>query len=537
MRARTLLLLAASSARWQHAAADSTSPPDATISLDALASGSPLPHVWSKCLGSGHAALTLREDWRAHVRMARRDLGVEKVRFHGILNDEMSTSLGPHTNSFLNVDSIVDFLRSIEMRAVWEIGFMPSWLAGNCSACTPIAWYKANANPPSNYTLWAQVVQDFAAHLVSRYGIEEMSQWPFEIWNEPNTDPTGFWGGTQEEYFELYRHAALAIKKVSPRLRVGGPVTCADAAWIDDLKAFAKREGVPLDFISTHSYTGANDEATINNASRVTSVLAKARAAAGELPLLITEFGSSYIPGVRNQSTGTCHDTYEASAFLARVFDVVTVPDAGYDLELLSYWAISDVFDESPFPPYNASFYGNFGLINPFGVPKPAYRLLQLLHRLGDQRLPVTIETTPTTTISVTGASGGESGSPCARTLGALAARSSGGAETSPARLQLLVYNQSPRAGVEIRACDVSVALSHVPAQEASVLRIDAEHANPKAAWEKLGAPDWPTAEQNKVVLEASELVPEKATVLQGGTLRIGALPPQGVAFVELSLT
>ena len=38
--------------------------PQATVSLDAHASASPLSHLWSSCLGSGHAALTLREDWR-----------------------------------------------------------------------------------------------------------------------------------------------------------------------------------------------------------------------------------------------------------------------------------------------------------------------------------------------------------------------------------------------------------------------------------------------------------------------------------------
>ena len=119
-------------------------------------------------------------------------------------------------------------------------------------------------------------------------------------------------------------------------------------------------------------------------------------AAAGDLPLLITEFGSSYKPGGAicqpycNQTTATTHDTYEASAFLARAMDTFTKP--GFEtLEVLSYWAISDVFEEEGFPSINASFAGDFGLINPFGVPKPGYRLLQLLHQMGDTRLPLAI--------------------------------------------------------------------------------------------------------------------------------------------------
>ena len=73
-----------------------------------------------------------------------------------------------------------------------------------------------------------------------------------------------------------------------------------------------------------------------------------------------------------------------------------------------SYWSISDIFEEEGLPTINASFAGNFGLITPFGVPKPAYRLLQLLHGMGDTRLPLNI--TPPA-------------GPCADTVGGLASR------------------------------------------------------------------------------------------------------------------
>ena len=140
-------------------------PSNASITLDPHGPASALPHLWSACLGSGHAALTLREDWRQQVRQARRDLGVEAVRFHGVLDDEMSTSLGPGRNSFVNVDSIVDFLLSQNMHAVWELGFMPSWLA---NASYPngnhtIAWYKGNPNPPKDWEAWGQLVGEFAS--------------------------------------------------------------------------------------------------------------------------------------------------------------------------------------------------------------------------------------------------------------------------------------------------------------------------------------------------------------------------------------
>ena len=150
------------------------------LALDLLSPDAvPLPHIWSRCLGSGHAALTLREDWRAQVRTARREIGLEMVRFHGLLDDDMSISLSPGVNSFLNVDSTVDFLLAQGMRSIIELSFMPSWLATNITS-SPMQ-YHPNNNPPSNFTAWGELIESLGAHLVGRYGIDEMAQWYFEV--------------------------------------------------------------------------------------------------------------------------------------------------------------------------------------------------------------------------------------------------------------------------------------------------------------------------------------------------------------------
>ena len=54
--------------------------------------GEPFSHFFEMSVGSGHMSLTLREDWRTHIRMAARDLGVKHIRGHGLLDDDMSVS-------------------------------------------------------------------------------------------------------------------------------------------------------------------------------------------------------------------------------------------------------------------------------------------------------------------------------------------------------------------------------------------------------------------------------------------------------------
>src|SRR5439155_17541913 len=51
------------------------------------------------------------------------------------------------------------------------------------------------------------------------------------------------------------------------------------------------------------------------------------------------------------------------------------------------FCTFSDIFEENYFP--SVPFHGGFGLLNLYGIPKPAYRAFEILHRLGSECLPV----------------------------------------------------------------------------------------------------------------------------------------------------
>ena len=81
-------------------------------------------------------------------------------------------------------------------------------------------------------------------HLSTRYGIEEVSKWMFEVWNEP---------GNFEQYMALYTNTSKAIKSVNARLRVGGPATMR-LNWIDSFVGNVTSQNIPIDFVSSHLY-------------------------------------------------------------------------------------------------------------------------------------------------------------------------------------------------------------------------------------------------------------------------------------------
>src|SRR5579864_4123745 len=232
--------------------------PDAII-VDANAPSHPFSHFWEEMFGSGRAVLSLRESYRRDLREVKQNTNFEYVRFHAIFHDEVGVydedGQGRPLYNFSYVDQIYDGLLANGVRPFVELSFMPQKLAAQ--NILQSFWYKPNVSPPKDWGKWNDLIATFTKHLVDRYGIDEVAQWYFEVWNEPNLD---FWAGEprQATYWELYDNTAQAIKKVNSRLRVGGPAT-AQAAWVDAFIKHCAESKIPVDFVSSHVY--GNDRA------------------------------------------------------------------------------------------------------------------------------------------------------------------------------------------------------------------------------------------------------------------------------------
>jgi xylan 1,4-beta-xylosidase len=355
-----------------------------TVTIDAQAQTTPFPHFWEQMFGSGRAILSLRESYREDMRAVKKVADFQYVRFHAILHDEVGVyNEDNHCNpeyNFAYVDQIYDGLLQNGVKPFVEISFMPKKLAFNPDALHPF-WYKPNVSPPKSMDAWDDLMKHFAQHLVDRYGIDEVSTWYFEVWNEPNID---FWGGIprQRSYFDLYAHTARDLKSVSPRLRVGGPATAA-SAWIPAFLKFTAENHVPVDFVSTHAYAddttldlfGKNEDIPMDQ--RVCAAVKKVHdqireSSTPDLPFFLTEWN---VQGMRES-----RDTIFVGPALAN-----TVRQCDGMVNSMSFWTFSDVFEEGG--PIAKPFVGMFGLRAKGGINKPSYYAYGLLHELGDQRI------------------------------------------------------------------------------------------------------------------------------------------------------
>lgn len=428
----------------------------ASFTCDLESPASSLPHFWEHTVGSCHGTLALRADWQTQMRRSHEELGFGHVRFHGLLCDDMGTLIAEGTEffySFFNVDQVFDFLLSIGMKPFVELSFMPSALA---SGEKTVFHYRANVTPPRDHAQWATLIRKLVAHWVQRYGLAEVRDWFFEVWNEPNLDAFG--SGKQEDYFTLYRYTAEAIKSVDKALKVGGPATAANA-WIADFIKFCTKGQLPADFISTHHYPtdafglpGDDTEAQLSKSMRsaLRDQAQAVRGEAGDRPVYYTEWCTSSNP------RDAMHDEPYAAAFIVK-----TIMEANGLVQGYSYWTFSDIFEENYFP--SVPFHGGFGLLNIHGIAKPAYRAFELLHALGTELLPV------------------EGAHP---TVDMWAVRGTGSAT-------LLLTNYAlPRHPAAMEGIRVTLANVGLPS-EATIRRIDSDHANAKRRWQEMGSPEY----------------------------------------------
>ncbi len=130
-----------------------------------------------------------------------------------------------------------------------ELSFMPAALAANPQET--ITYYRGITSPPSSYRRWADADRKDRPLPGRHLWIEGARAAGISKSGTNRTSPSG--PGHRLNISNSIVAAVLAIKKVDPLLKVGGPST-ARAAWVADLLAYCASSRTPVDFISTHIY-------------------------------------------------------------------------------------------------------------------------------------------------------------------------------------------------------------------------------------------------------------------------------------------
>jgi xylan 1,4-beta-xylosidase len=473
-------------------------------------------------ISSCHAYLTLREDFRNHVRRVQRDICFHGIRFHGIFDDEVGVvhyapcrftdpDGGPLLN-FQNIIRIYRFFVEQGMTPFVELGFMPEQLASGTKTCFA---YKGNVTPPKDYIQWGRLVKRFAAQMVETFGLDEVRRWHFEVWNEP--DLSYFWTGSQADYFRLYAESAKAIKSVDAELKVGGPAT-SGCKWIRETLDFCKGERLPLDFISTHHYCtesglgidgqtketrwGGGPQRMYDSVAGVHKAVDSSAFPKAEVHF--TEWNATPVHG----------DRFGKDSEFTAAFVLGTLKKVSGLVDSYMFWTVSDIFEESGLS--IKPFTGKYGIVNFDGVPKPVFHAFRWMAMLYDEEITGTPDW-------------------CRVTRG------------PKGELRVLAWNLP-----EVEKMDLTGewTLKAIPRKENLLLKplrgrfkvvahgVDEKRGNAMRAWQKMGSPAYPTPEQVAKLHTAAEatFISETTIEADGEGLALPLdLPPCGALFCDIS--
>lgn len=484
------------------------------------------------------------------------------IRFHHLLTSGNGTGElkwsstdvyreGPDGKPIYNfaiLDGIFDALRSAGVRPFVEFGFMPEDLAaalpgrhepyhvpfpGNVTA-------GASNNPPKDYAKWRDLVRAVTAHFVERYGRAAVLGWYFEVWNEPDIS---YWHGTEQDYFRLYDYAVAGVRAALPGARVGGPATTGPsgahaARYLEDFlhhvaAGHSEADGgaIPLDFISFHAkgqphfenghvVMGIRHE--LDDADQGFAIIGKFPRFRG-LPVILSEADpegcaacSARNHPANNYRNGTMYPAYTAAAYSA-LSDLAARHHT--DLAAMLTWAFE--FE-------NTAAFEGFRSLATDGIDKPILNFFRMAGLLGRERVAATSSgATSLDSLLQAGVKQGED-------IDAFATRSEGGAA-------ILVWNYQESATAGPTAA-VRLSVRDLPATATRVLvtqyRIDGSHSNAYTAWQSMGSPADPTAEQ-RAELESREglelLTSPEWVTPQQRTLRVPMeMPVESVSLITV---
>ncbi|HEY5212318.1 MAG TPA: beta-xylosidase [Acidobacteriaceae bacterium] len=456
---------------------------------------------------------------------------------------------GKPVYDFTILDGIFDAYKAAGVRPLVELGFMPKDLAADLpNRQEPYEVHypestisgKSN-NPPKDYKKWEELVRVVTAHLVQRYGKEEVLKWYFEVWNEPDID---YWHSTPEDYWKLYDYAVAGVKAALPSAKVGGPASTSPGhakanlflknflEHVSSGKSAATGSAIPLDFISFHAKgqprikdrkvtMGINRE--LNDADKGFALVASFPKFK-HLPIIISEADpegcaacSSKVNPANNYRNGTLYPAYTATAFKA----LFQLQDR-HAVDLISMLSWSFEFEDK-------DYFEGFRSLATNGVDKPILNVFRMFGMMSGERVKTSSSAeVPLDTLVSTGVRE-------APDVDAFATH-------ADKEAAVLVWNYHD-VNEEAPATPTTVTIRGIAAGVQRVLlehyRIDQTHSNAYTVWQHMGSPQKPTSQQYAELQAAGQLQlltsPVWLDVMHGQVTISTALPRESISLLHLT--
>ena len=456
------------------------------------------PHFANNCLF--HPTDAVEDPWGKRIldRMAE-DGAIETVRIYTMFEDILyMDETGKMTYDFRLSDLRLDYIVEKGYDLLLAYGGMPDCIASRTDAKTSVSKNKTrykgkmwNSAPPRDYGLWEELCYEYTKHIVERYGIERVSGWHMQCFNEPDI-PAFFlsdlapqnWQERLAAYCKLYEAFARGVSRVSDRIKIGGPALAGNLSFFGGFMDYVKEKCLKLDFISVHNY--GTDPNHINSGERPLSVennMERQR----EYARVMKEHGFERTPLIVDEWGGASHGFFNKeecpglmfreneifSAYYAKLVHDLTMSDLKMEKLIICLSGQHEMVEDF-------SGFRNFFTLN--FITKPIYNAHLLGAKLKDEVLAVERNENGHLSVLATGDGVG-------RYAVLLCYADEHFTEAPPPITEALHFPAGAKG------------------KTVTVWRIDKETANPYRLYERIGAPDM-TDEVLTVLREEGRMKP-----------------------------
>lgn len=356
-----------------------------------------LRHTWRDLIGVTRASAILSAEIQEMLSRIRREIGFSYVKFNGIFSDDMHVytedASGKPVYSFVYTDKVLDFLQSISLKPMIQLGFMPEAMAKSKKQI-----FGYSVGEPASLDRWQGLTEAFLRHLIKRYGVEEVRTWRFSLWHQPDTPENMYGFSDVNTFYRFWKATYDAVKRFDPSLLLASPPTFYILEedyenWYIPFIQWCRKNDCMPDALCFHYYDTAFTEELGDSASfGFARPMALREAANGfgqftlriqnerhqlqcdTLPIYLTEWNNT--PSQQDLLNDTC---FKSCYIIKGILE-------NYDrLMSFGYWSLTDWMGEAPQP--EQLFFGGLGLFTVNGIPKASYYAFSLLRELGDTLL------------------------------------------------------------------------------------------------------------------------------------------------------
>ncbi|RVE68609.1 hypothetical protein OJAV_G00093360 [Oryzias javanicus] len=418
--------------------------------------------------------------------------GIQQVRIHWMMELVSAQDIGGRTQyNFTNLDHLIELLHINGLKPGFE-------LMGSVSN------YFNDFENKSQVVEWKNLVYLTAKRYIDKYGLERVSQWNFETWNEPNNHDFDNVTMTIQGFLNYYDACSEGLRAASSLLRFGGPGDSCHSpphsmyCWAmlqhcyNGSNFITGETGVRIDYIALHKKGGGHSFPILQQEIQTVEEIHKRFPRFRTVPVYNDE--ADPLVGWSKPQEWRADVTY--AAMVVKVISqhqdwLQTNPNSSFNLTMLSN--DNAFLSYHPHPFTQRTLTARFQVNNTQTphvqlIRKPVLTVMGLLALLGETQVLAQLLNS---TVDQNG------------TLGVLASIHKpaipGGSDSWQAAV--LVYRSDDNSTSNTTE-DVSVVLEGLAGQNSTSVYVTYymgnDATNPYQVWQSMGSPNYPTTEQFK---------------------------------------